>query len=164
MATILLLGLLPACAGVRYAARDGRLWHPRAPIAVPDLPRAAWGDGWTRVRVPDADLAFSRPGAGVIAVRVRCGKKPAMLTRAARDRWLGIERARMQSREISLHGHSGVDSVAQVRELEARLVVVQVDDCLVDLARVAPRGNPGGEVFESFLAELRLGSAVGEGR
>jgi hypothetical protein len=40
---------------------------------------------------------------------------------------------------------------------------VQVDGCLVDLARVAPRGAPDAEVFERFLDQLELERAVGEG-
>ncbi len=163
-APALLLALaLAACAGPSFVSRDGRLWHPAADVGVPDLSQADWGRGWTRVPLAEADVAFAKPGSGVIAVRVRCGEQGAPLERAARDRWLGISRERLQTRPVMLQGHPGIDSVARVEDLDARMLVAQVEECTLDVARVAPRGAPDADVFERFLAQLAFERAVSEG-
>lgn len=147
--------MLCACATISYASRDGRLWHPRHAVGVPDLVRR----GWERIQLPDADLAFRRDGVGVIAVRVRCpGPGEAIPLRwEARRLWLGIPRGSVERFHLDVDGYEGVSMSADAKDLKLRTLVVRTESCSLDVAQVAPLASPHEQVFEEFIAEIRLG-------
>ena len=153
-AWVLVALLSLACVTPPYLSRNGRLWHPRQPVGVPDLSER----GWQRVGVDGADLAFRREGDGVIAVRVRCpapdGQVP--LRWEARRLWLGVPRDEIERQPLDVDGYPGVHISSSSRELHLRTLVVRTEACSLDVAQVAPLASPHAAVFEEFVSGIRL--------
>lgn len=148
---------LSACVAASYVSRDGMLWHPRHPLAVPDLAAS----GWRRVEVEGADLAFQKDRSGVIAVRVRCSGRRRPLPWESRELWLGIPRSMVRRRSMEVAGRPAVETIAQSGGLQIRTVVVKSEGCAVDLAHVVPPDSisDSGSVFDEFLVRTRLSGA-----
>lgn len=142
-----------ACVTPGYVPRDGLLRHPRHPVAVPDLA----AQGWERVPLDDADLAFQRDGAGVIAVRVRCPASRHPLQWESRGLWLGIDRGDEERSALEVDGHPAVETFAESGRLRVRTVLVRTPACSVAIAYVAPPGGEDLATFEGFIQGLRLG-------
>ena len=153
---VLGLGLcgFAGCATPIYRAADGMLWHPSQRVGIPDLA----AEGWTRTSAKDADLAFSRHGAGIFAVRVRCPapEESVPLRWESRGLWLGVPRDRVERRPAQIDGHKGMTMHGVFEELALRTLVVRTDDCSLDVAQVAPSGTDGEVLFDAFISRVRL--------
>jgi hypothetical protein len=152
LVALLLVSGLGGCATPAYISRGGLLWHPRYPLAVPDLSFA----GWERVTLDETDLAFRKKDSGVIAVRARCPAEDQPLRWESRDLWLGIPRRSETHRRLEVDGRPAVATTAQSDGLAIRTAVVRTEDCALDLAHVAPTGDATADVFERFLERVRL--------
>lgn len=148
-----LCGML-ACATPAYRASDGLLWHPSQRVGVPDLE----AEGWTRTSADDADVAFSRPGAGIFAVRVRCPghETDVPLRWESRGLWLGVPRDRIERRPAQIDGHEGMTMHGVLENLALRTLVVRTDACSLDVVQVAPNGSDSEVVFDAFISRVRL--------
>lgn len=129
------------------------MWrHESARLEVPDLTR----EGWERVSIDGADLAFEREGEGVIAVRAECGGPPRALEWAGRELWLGIERKDLALREREVGGWPAVELSGEAQGVQVRAVVIQREGCLVDVAHAGPPGSSGEDPLERVLGALRF--------
>ena len=146
--------VIAGCAAPAYVARGGLLWHPRHLVAVPDLSSA----GWERVAIEDADLAFSKEGAGVIAVRTRCPPPDddIPLRWEGRWLWLGVPRGEIERFHLDVDGYEAVSMAAESRGLYLRTTTVRGPACSLDVVLVAPTRSGAELVFESFMAQVRL--------
>jgi hypothetical protein len=122
-------------------------------VAVPDLTH----EGWRRLRVDGAELAFEKNGEGIIAMRVSCGQRAGSLRSAGRDLWLGIPRRELAFREIEVGGHPAVETSGLADGAAVRAVVVTTDGCVLDLAHVRPESQPDSGALEQLLEGLRFG-------
>ncbi len=145
--------LLAGCA-TRWTTRDELLWHPEYTLAVPDLAR----EGWERARIKDAEIAFARPGSGVIAVHVTCpsGSRDTPLRWKGRELWLGVSRGDMERFYFDVDGYEAVNIAAESDGLHLRTLTVRTDECLIDVAQVAPVDSDHHRVFEDFVRRMRL--------
>ena len=145
---------ISGCFTPSYVARGDLLWHPTLAVAVPDLSR----QGWERVSVDEADVAFTRPGSGVIAARLRC-PAPAddvPLRWEGRELWLGVPRREMERFHFDLDGYEAVNISAASDGLFLRTLTVRTERCSLDVVQVAPLDSDHDEEFESFLRGVRL--------
>lgn len=115
-------------------------------------------EGWSPVEVSGAELAFSKKGEGVIAVRVRCPTGEKTLRNASRDLWLGIPRQGLEVRDIEVQGRPAVETRASSNGTEVRTVVVGSDGCIVQVAHALPSRLPESEALDRFLRGLVLGA------
>ncbi len=115
-------------------------------------------EGWSPVEVSGAELAFSKNGEGVIALRVHCPTGERTLRNASRDLWLGIPRQGLEVRDIEVQGRPAVETRATANGTEVRTVVVGSNGCIVQVAHALPSPHPETEVLERFLERLVLGA------
>jgi hypothetical protein len=155
---VLLLGCLGG-SRASWSSRDGLLWDEAGRVGVPDLA----AQGWERTRIDESDLAFLRPGADVIAMRLRCGQaEPSTPLRwQSRGLWLGIPRSDFQSREILWKGRKAFEMTAESDGLAVRTLLIEASSsCRLELAHVAQVGADTATAdFERFLAAVQLGPA-----
>ena len=144
--------LLGACASSAFVQREGMFWHRQQEFAIADL-RA---DGWELVHIEGADLAFHRPGHGVIAVRARCGDSKASLKWLSRHLWLGVERRDVEGRPRIVSGAQAVETVGVADGLRAHTIVVDTGRCTADLAHVGSSENGASPTFEAFVERVRV--------
>ena len=142
------------CLAPRYQERGDLLWHPEQALAIPNLSR----QGWERVSVDDADVAFTRPGSGVIAARVRCPapKGDVPLRWEGRELWLGVARGDMERFHFDLDGYEAVNMSAPADGLHLRTLTVRTETCSLDVVQVAPLPSDHHREFEDFLRGVRL--------
>ncbi len=147
------------CTTTAFVQSGDLLWHPVRPVAVPDLSLA----GWDRVEVEDADLAFSKPDAGVIAVRVRCPspEEGVPLRWEGRQLWLGIPHGEVERFHLDVDGYEGVSMSAESDGLYLRTLTVRAERCSLDVLLVAPLDSGGDLLFEGFVAGLKLSRESG---
>ncbi len=142
--------LVTGCVSAAYLPRDGLLWHPGSPVAVPDLSRS----GWERIQIDGADLAFDHSQYGVIAVRVRGDEEERPLLWESRSLWLGVAREDGAREERTVQGRVAVEMSARSEGLWLRTLVIQVEPgCLLDIAHVAADGDSRG-IFDAFVAGI----------
>ena len=119
--------------------------------------------GWERARIAESDLAFRRPGADVIAMRLRCDEtgrpKPVPLRWQSRGLWVGIPRAEFSMREFRFRGRKAIEMTADSDGLAVRTLVIEAGaSCRLDLAHVASAGGVDAAAdFERVLARVRIG-------
>lgn len=143
-----------ACTSTAFVREGGLLRHAEPPIAIPDLS----AEGWRRIDVGEADLAFRKPNEGVIAIRLRCpSSEPEVPLRwEARHLWLGIEREDFKQETLRVDGHPAVEMSALQGNSLIRTVVVRVGACSLDLVQVAPiQSEEARNRFDRLLTELR---------
>jgi hypothetical protein len=142
------------CFTPPYVESGDLLWHPDRVLAIPNLSH----QGWQRVSVEDADVAFTRPGSGVIAVRVRCPvpKGDVPLRWEGRGLWLGVPRGDMERFHFDLDGYEAVNISAASDGLQLRTLTVRTDECSLDVVQVAPLASDHHQEFEGFLRGVRL--------
>ena len=132
----------------------GEVWrNPEANVEVPDLSR----EGWRRVHLDGAQLAFHSEEEGVIALRAECGDRMPDLRWAGRDLWLGIPRRELVVVEREVAGHPAIEVSGEADGVRVRAVVVQTDRCLLDVAYVRPADVPDSGALDRFLERTRLG-------
>ena len=141
------------CA-TRWIPQDQLLWHPEYPLAVPDLSQ----EGWQRASVEGAEIAFGRHGAGVIAVHATCPVRETgtPLRWEGRELWLGIPRNDMERFYFDVDGYEGINLSAESDGLYLRTLTVRTEQCLIDVAQVAPIDSAHDRVFEDFVQRMRL--------
>ncbi len=143
---------LSGCAGTSFRLHGNAWRSPDAHLAVPDLTR----EGWERVRLDGADLAFRRGENGVIAVRARCGQAPRPLEWAGRELWFGIERGEVTLAKREIAGRPAVETSGEADGVTVRAVVVESGDCIFDFAYVRPADVPASDALEGFLARIEF--------
>ncbi len=150
------LGLLiTGCAATWLAPREGLIWHRSRSFAVPDL----HAEGWERVRVKDADVAFQSE-RGVIAVRAECKGAEGPPHGRTRDLWLGIERTELERSERSVGPYPAYQTLARANGVMVRTVVFRTPQCWVDVAHVAPIDRDDPQVLDQFVARIRVGDGA----
>jgi hypothetical protein len=151
-----LLVLAAGCLSTAFAPREGALWHRSGEFAVPDLTL----DGWERVRLDEADVAFRGGSEEVIAVRAACGDRSEDPLRRHRDLWLGIERSDFRWTPRSVGEHEALEATARANGVAVRTVVIRAPGCLIDVVHARPEGSPDSGALERFLAGMRLGEPL----
>ncbi len=151
------LGLLVSgCAVTWLAPTEGLIWHHSRSFAVPDL----GAEGWERVGVEDADVAFQSV-RGVIAIRAECDGAKGPPHGRARDLWLGIERTELERSERSVGSYPAYETLARAKDVMVRTIVFRTPRCWVDVAHVAPIERDDPQVLDQFVARIRFGDAAG---
>jgi hypothetical protein len=144
--------VLTGCAAGAFDRR-GDVWrHAGAGFEVPDLTR----EGWRRLRLDGAQLAFEKNGEGVIALRVICDRSPRPLRWAGRDLWLGIPREDLVVREREIRGRPAVETAGRAEGTVVRAVIVENERCVVGAAHVRPGEQVDTGILDHFLDGLRF--------
>jgi hypothetical protein len=143
--------LVVGCAAPSVVSREGMLWHRTHHFAVPDLAL----EGWIPARIEEADLAFRKPGEGVIAVRSECGGSHRSAQSRTRSLWHRVPREAAQLQERRVGPFEALEVTARSEGTIVRTVVLRTDGCAIELIHVAPEGSPPSPTFDAFVQGLR---------
>ena len=141
-----------------WTPSGGLLWDEGARVGIPDLTL----QGWERARIDESDLAFRRPGADVIAMRLRCDQAESAasvpLRWQSRELWLGIPRSDFGSREFRFRGRPAIEMTASSDGVAVRTLVIDAGGaCRLDLAHAASISAADATAdFERFLADVQI--------
>jgi hypothetical protein len=151
LSLVVVVGLFACLSPFRLR---GEVWrHPEAKVEVPDLGR----EGWRRIRLDGAQLAFQSDEEGVIALRAECGNRTPELQWAGRELWFGIPRGELAVEDREVGGRPAIEVSGEADGVRVRAVVVRSDRCLLDVAHVRPADIPDSGVLDRFLARTRMG-------
>jgi hypothetical protein len=148
------LAAFAACATTAMVPADGWLNHRRHGFAVADLAL----EGWQRIDVEEADVAFTRPGQGVIALRSSCGKHAPAPAASTRALWHGIERDGASPQRRRVGEREALEFSLDRDGLRVRTLALRTADCALDFVQVAPP-DADPAVLDRFAAGLRESAA-----
>lgn len=125
--------------------------HRTRGYAVHDLA----AEGWRQTRFEGAEVAFTRPGEGVIALRSDCSDETRSAEARSRTLWHRVPFSRAERRAVRIGEHDAIETVAESDGARVRTLAIENGGCAFDLIRVAP-GGAGDEAFERFVHSLRF--------
>jgi hypothetical protein len=162
-ASLWILAQALACAK-DVVLQHGLYVDRRLQLSVEDPTRFL--DGWQRVDVEGALLAFRGPQGATMSLLRQCGRPAAPLPILARQLLRGTESPSVvRQGPVALAGGEAFVVVAHAglegRAADVKTVTRRLGDCTLDWVLVAPQGLAEfEEAFDRWWASLRLGGTT----